>query len=192
MDSPNLTLMRLARQQLSPLWGLAAGITLVYFLITGTPPQFDESLILLVLLISGPMQLGCTIFYLNVVRNNTPRFENLFEGFQSFGNVFLSYLLVGFATAVGLVLLIIPGIIVALGLSMTFYVLADDRSLSAIEAVSKSWALMDGHKTQLFGLILRFIPWYLLTFFTLFIGVIFVIPWQNVAIANFYQNIKTE
>ena len=192
MDSPNLTLMRRARQQLSPLWGLAAGITIVYVLITGIPPQFDESLILLVLLISGPMQLGYAIFCLNVVRNNDPRFENLFEGFQSFGNVFLSYLLVGFATAVGLVLLIIPGIIVALGLSMTFYVLAEDRSLSAVEAVKKSWALMDGHKTQLFGLTLRFIPWYLLTFLTLFIGAIFVIPWQNVAIANFYEKIKAE
>ena len=62
MDSPNLTLMRRARQQLSPLWGLAAGITIVYVLITGIPPQFDESLILLVLLISGPMQLGYAIF----------------------------------------------------------------------------------------------------------------------------------
>ena len=75
---------------------------------------------------------------------------------------------------------------------MTFYVLAEDRSLSAVDAVKKSWTLMDGHKTQLFGLTLRFIPWYLLTFLTLFIGAIFVIPWQNVAIANFYEKIKAE
>ena len=75
---------------------------------------------------------------------------------------------------------------------MTFYILAEDRSLSGVEAVKKSWAVLDGHNMHLFGLILRFIPWYLLTFLTLFIGAIFVIPWQNVAIANFYEKIKAE
>ena len=73
---------------------------------------------------------------------------------------------------------------------MTFFILADDRSLTATEALKKSWELMNGHKMQLFGLILRFIPWYLLTIFTLFIGALFVIPWQNVALANFYDQLK--
>ncbi len=190
MDSSNLALMRQARQQLGPYWALAVGITFLYSLITSMPTQINESLFLLVLLISGPMQLGFAIFSLNVARQNNPQFSNLFDGFQSFGNVLLSYLFIVLATIVGLVLLIVPGIIVALGLSMTYFILAEDRSLTATEALKKSWEMMDGHKMRLFELVLRFIPWYLLTIFTLFIGMLFVIPWQNVALANFYEEIK--
>lgn len=191
MDSPNLTIMRNARKQLSPFWALAVGITLTYSLITGMPTQINENLILLILVISGPMQLGFAIFSLNVARQNNPQFSNLFDGFQSFGNVLLSYILIALATILGLALLIVPGIIIALGLSMTYFILAENRSLTATEALQKSWKMMDGHKMQLFGLILRFIPWYLLTIFTLFIGILFVIPWQNVAIANFYESLKS-
>ncbi|MGA1030089.1 MAG: DUF975 family protein [Flavobacteriaceae bacterium] len=190
MNSPNLTIMRQARQQLAPYWALAVGITLLYSLITGIPGQLDESLVLLVLLISGPLQLGYALFCLNIARNNNPQFNNLFDGFKSFGNVLLSYILIALATLAGLLLFIVPGIIISLGLSMTFFILADDRSLTATEALKKSWELMNGHKMQLFGLILRFIPWYLLTIFTLFIGALFVIPWQNVALANFYDQLK--
>jgi len=190
MDSSNLALMRQARQQLGPYWALAVGITFLYSLITGMPTQINESLFLLVLLISGPMQLGFAIFSLNVARQNNPQLSNLFDGFQSFGNVLLSYLFIALATLAGLILLVVPGIIVALGLSMTYYILAEDRSLTATEALKKSWEMMDGHKMRLFGLVLRFIPWYLLTIFTLFIGLLFVFPWQNVAFANFYEEIK--
>ena len=183
--------MRQARQQLSPYWALAVGITFLYSLITGMPTQIHESLFFLVLLILGPMQLGFAIFSLNVARQNNPQLSNLFDGFQSFGNVLLSYIFIALATLAGLFLLVVPGIIVALGLSMTYFILAENRSLTATEALKKSWELMDGHKMRLFGLVLRFIPWYLLTIFTLFIGMLFVLPWQNVAFANFYEEIKS-
>lgn len=190
MDSPNLTHMRESRKLLSPYWALAVGLTLTYSLITGMPTQINENLILLVLLISGPMELGFAIFSLNIARQNNPQFSNLFDGFQSFGNVLLSYILILIATLAGLVVLIVPGIIIALGLSMTYFILAEDRSLTATEALKKSWEMMEGQKMRLFGLILRFIPWYLLTVFTLFIGLLFVIPWQKVTMATFYEELK--
>ncbi|MDB4205260.1 DUF975 family protein [Polaribacter sp.] len=54
-------------------------------------------------------------------------------------------------------LLIIPGIIAVLSYSMTFYILADNNSIGAMEAIDKSKKMMDGYKWKYFCLGLRFI-----------------------------------
>jgi hypothetical protein len=37
---------------------------------------------------------------------------------------------------------------------------------------------------------LRFIPWYLLGLLFFVVGIFIVVPWHNLAIANYYQSIK--
>ena len=69
-----------------------------------------------------------------------------------------------------MVLLIIPGIIVALGFSMTYYIIVDDPEISFQDALEKSWKLTDGNKIELLELNLRFIPWYLLGLLCLIVG----------------------
>ena len=87
-------------------------------------------------------------------------------------------------------LLIVPGIIAAYSYSMTFYILADDPNISAIDALNKSKSMMDGHKMDLFLMSLSFIGWALLCILTLGIGLLWLIPYMNVSIAKFYQDIK--
>ena len=192
----NLTLMRTARKVLEPNWTMAVLVTLVYLIITGIIGSFqgDQSLIstVLGLLISGPLALGFSIFALNISRDNSPDFSNLFEGFNQYGRGVLAYLIVGLLVVVGLVLLIIPGVIVAIGLSMTLFIIADEPNLSVTDAIQKSWKMMNGYKTKYFRLILRFIPWVFLSIILLFVGFLFVAPWIQVTTAKFYDEIKNE
>jgi uncharacterized membrane protein len=51
--------------------------------------------------------------------------------------------------------------------------------------------MMDGKKMELFVLHLRFIPWYLLGLLFFVVGIFIVVPWHNLAIANYYQSIKS-
>lgn len=58
--------------------------------------------------------------------------------------LFVASILVGLITIVGIAACIIPGIIAALGLSMTTPLVVDQK-LGATEAISRSWAMMKGN-----------------------------------------------
>jgi hypothetical protein len=61
-------------------------------------------------------------------------------------------LLAGLSIGGATLLLIIPGIIVATGLALTFVVVVD-RNLDALAALNASWAATRGNRLHLFGLI---------------------------------------
>jgi uncharacterized membrane protein len=89
-----------------------------------------------------------------------------------------------------MLLLIIPGIIAALSYSMTFYIIADDETMDAMEAIDKSKAMMDGYKWKYFCLALRFVGWALLCILTLGIGFFWLMPYMQVTNAKFYEDVK--
>jgi uncharacterized membrane protein len=89
-----------------------------------------------------------------------------------------------------MLLLIIPGIIAALSYSMTFYIIADDETMDAMEAIDKSKAMMDGYKWKYFCLALRFVGWALLCLLTLGIGFFWLMPYMQVTNAKFYEDVK--
>jgi uncharacterized membrane protein len=89
-----------------------------------------------------------------------------------------------------MLLLIIPGLIAAYSYSMTFYILADNKSMGALEAIKKSKEMMNGNKWKLFRLSFRFFWWMLLSIVTLGIGLLWLIPYMSVSFATFYDDIK--
>ena len=91
---------------------------------------------------------------------------------------------------IGIILLIVPGIILALGLSMVYYVMIDKPELGVVDTLKESWRIMKGNKTKLLGLSLRFIPWAILGILCLVVGIIFVLPWMQLSYASFYEKIK--
>ena len=164
MKTENLVLMQMARKSLKDKWGLAIGTFVVYMLIIGaiqTTTEFFPLVGLLLLTISGPMALGIAIF-----------------------SIMLLF------TLLWTLLLIIPGIIAVLSYSMTFYILADDNSIGAMEAIDKSKKMMDGYKWKYFCLGLRFIGWSLLCILTLGIGFLWLLPYMQVSMVKFYDDIK--
>lgn len=89
-------------------------------------------------------------------------------------------------------LLIIPGIIKQLSYAMTFYVLRDNPELSVNEAIDRSKDMMYGHKYDLFYLYISFAGWFILSIFTLGIGLFWLIPYVQTAQASFYEDVKAE
>jgi uncharacterized membrane protein len=193
MNSKNVVLMRIARESLQGKWGLAVGTFLVYTLISlafRVPSGQYPPIGLISLIISGPMSLGAAIFSLSLSRNQNARLEQIFDGFFRFSTSLGAYLLMLLFILLWAILLIIPGIIAALSYAMTFYILADDDSIGAMEAIDKSKEMMYGYKWKFFLLNLRFLGWSLLCLLTLGIGFLWLIPWMNVSIARFYDDIK--
>ena len=89
-------------------------------------------------------------------------------------------------------LFIIPGIIKMFSYAMTPYILEENPELSAGEAIDRSRAMMKGHKFDLFWLWLSFIGWLILSLLTLGIGGLWLGPYQQTAIAAFYEDVKAD
>ena len=185
-----MQLMRKARTLLEPHWILSIGVCLVCGLMVAIPSELNRYGEIVSFLLAGPLQLGLCFFFLNLIKGKETRFELLFEGFKPLVTVLLSYAIITVLTVVGLVLLVIPGIVVALGFSMTYYIIAEDPEISFQAALEQSWKLTDGYKMELLELNLRFIPWYLLGVLCLIVGVLAVIPWHNTTLTLYYEDLK--
>ena len=70
--------------------------------------------------------------------------------------------------------------------------MADNQDMDAFEALNESKRMMEGHKWEYFVLIISFILWWLLGAITCGLAFIYVEPYQNVTLANFYNKIKNE
>ena len=185
-----MQLMRKARTLLEPHWILSMAVCLVCGLIGALPSELNRYGEIVSFLLAGPLQLGLCFFFLNLIKGKETRFELLFEGFKPLVTVLLSYAIITVLTLVGMVLLVFPGIVVALGFSMTYYIIAEDPEISFQAALEQSWKLTDGYKMELLELNLRFIPWYLLGVLCLIVGVLAVIPWYNTTLALYYEDLK--
>ena len=89
-------------------------------------------------------------------------------------------------------LFVIPGIIKIFSYAMTPYILEEHPELSANDAIDRSRAMMKGHKFDLFWLFLSFIGWFILAFFTLGIGFLWLVPYVQTSIAGFYEDVKAD
>jgi Predicted integral membrane protein len=196
MNTENITLMRAARESLKGKWGLAIVTFLIFTLLTtatGSVRPHGSILTLsttLTLIIGGPLALGAAIFSLSISRGKEARLEQIFQGFNSFSTAFVAYILIILYVLLWALLLIVPGIIAALGYYMTFYILADDPLIKPQDALKKSKSMMDGYKLKLFYLGLRFFLLALLCILTLGIGFLWLIPYVHVTMAKFYDDIK--
>lgn len=192
MATPNLQLMQQARQSLEGKWGLAIGTTLLYTIITSGLQAVTGFGFIASLIIGGPMAYGISKFSLLLSRNEEARIEQIFDGFQNFQRNFITYVMVIVYIFLWLLCLIIPGIIAALSYAMTFYILYDNENISPADAIEKSKTMMDGHKLKLFYLSLRFLLWALLCVLTLGLGFLLLLPYIEITLAKFYDDIKGE
>jgi uncharacterized membrane protein len=182
--------MQQARESLAGKWGLAVGVAAVYILISIIANSPRHLGWLISLLISGPFEFGLSTFALSISRNKKADLDQLFTGFKKFGRNFVAYLLIVVFTLLWSLLLIIPGIIAMLSMSQTFFILADDEKILASDAIKKSKKMMYGHKWQCLCLGARFIGWGLLSILTLGIGFLWLVPYIQVTMAKFYDEVK--
>ena len=151
----------LLRRQFLLLMGIAVvcqGIPTamdVYIELTGGPAQ-NEGLSLLdrvLTMVGGVFVTGATVRVVSeAYLGGTPQFGDAlrFAG-HKFGTVFGANFISGFFTILGTLLLIIPGIVIACGCSVSAAAAALESGSSS-EAVRRSWQLTKGFKWKALGL----------------------------------------
>jgi len=141
-------------------------------------------------IIETVFMVGYAKYTLDFVRGKKQDWKAPFSFIKDhFIAVILLSLLVDLIILGGTILLIVPGIIFAIG--HTFYqeVYVDNEDLKTMEVVKKSWNLTKGYKMDIFILTLSFIGWGILGVFTLGILYIWLIPYMNVTLLLFYEGL---
>lgn len=176
----NSELRWLSRNQLQGNWLMAVLACVLCSMIGGAVP----------IILTGPMMVGLSLCFLRLVRYNNLRFEDIFEGFKNFGTTCIVYILMSLFIFLWSLLLFIPGIIAGLSYAMAPYIIIDNPGISAMDAIKQSKEMMRGFKGKLFMLQLSFIGWSILCLFTCGIGFLWLTPYMQLSISNFYENLR--
>jgi uncharacterized membrane protein len=132
------------------------------------------------------LSMGATAFYLAAQDNpDTVDLSALWHP-QPFWKFLGASILFAMVIAIGLVLLIVPGIIFALMFMFTTFVVID-RELGPIEAMKESHRITYGHKWSLLGFTLLLVLINLLGAIALLLGLLVTIPVSSLAVAHAYR-----
>ena len=193
-------LKRGAKSQLANYWGVSIGIMIVCILVSYIPELLSyidpESATIAILIpiislvITGPLAIGQSRFFINLANRENPKFSDLWFGFNNILRSVGVTLLVGVAVCIGTILFIIPGIIVSFMYSQVYYIMAENPDISVLDCLRESARIMKGHKMELFILELSFLGWIILTALTCGIAGLYVLPYYSATLANFYLEIK--
>lgn len=100
--------------------------------------------------------------------------------------------ILNFIPGIGAIANLVFTILVTPILGILTYVLIDNEELSIIDALKKANELVRGHRVAYYALVLSFIGWYVLSIFTIFALLIWIVPYVNISLANYYLSIKNE
>ena len=144
------------------------------------------------LLVNAAFALGGAWVFLRIAKGEEVSVGNIFYGFEDLWAAIKAQFFMGLFILLWYLLLIIPGIIKTYAYSMTFYILAENKGMPVLEAITLSRKMMDGHKMDLFLLFLSFIGWFLLVVITFGIAGIWVYPYFYATLTNFYLSVKED
>lgn len=174
-------------------------VTVVQFIpnmFTGALGQNNQAgLLVLIISLLGIVikmvaDLGVLKIALNVHDDKKLEYAEVYRNYPLFLKYFIASLLYGIVVAIGLVLLIVPGIIFAIKFQY-FGFLIVDKGMGPIEALEKSWNMTKGVRWNLFlfGLLLGLIN--IVGFIALIIGLFATIPATLVANAYVYRKLSS-
>jgi|SRR3989344_522513 len=133
--------------------------------------------------------LGITSIYLKAhVSVESVSFSDLWHP-DLFWNYFAASIVVSIIVGVGFILLIVPGVILALMFLFTTYLIVD-KKLGPIEALKESNRITKGKKWQLLVLMLAIIGVNILGFIGLLVGLLISIPVSTLAIVYVYRKLE--
>ena len=186
----NLEILSRSWDALSSKWLLAIGIVLLHTIVNGVVGSVGFGLGTLAL--GGALSFGISRTMVLIYRGHTPQVETYFDGFKHYLPTLISFLLVSVIVLVGIVLLVIPGIVAAIGLSQAFYVLQDQPELGAEGAIRESWRLTwtNGNMLKVFlmGFVIFFVT--LGGLLALGVGLLFAIPLVSVMAGGLYEELR--
>lgn len=185
-----ITLKNMAREQIRGNIGVLFVCYLIFYAIAGAASAIPGVGTIAALAIASPMEIGLIMIFFRLRDGQPPKIAELFNHFDCIAHAILLNVLIAVFTALWSLLFIIPGIIASLSYSMAPFILAENKTLTAMEALKLSKQMMNGHKADLFIIELSFIGWGIVTAVTFGIAGIYVYPYMQATLTNFYDSIK--
>lgn len=162
----------------------------VYILLSGMGNKESFSALSIVAgLVSLMFQIGLWKIALLINSGGTPTAHDFVTDFDTFLRVFLVGLMVGVICVIGIFLLIVPGIIAALRLSMVMPLIIEKKR-GSVEAIKESWNMTSGYSWNLFGFMLLSMALFLLGVLPIGLGLLVVIPLLTITQAVIYRKIS--
>jgi hypothetical protein len=149
-------------------------------------PQWQGLVIAVVVLsivgyiVSAWIRMGIINGSVKAARGEDVTARDFFLKWENVGRFIVGTLLYGLIVAVGMVLLVVPGIIWALRYSMYGHYMVT-QGAGPVEALQMSAAATDGHKGELFGLKLASMGVIVLGALCLGVGLVWAIPTVEIA-----------
>ena len=184
---PNLQVSHVfgrAWQTLKDNMGLVFGMVIVEILIL----LISAIIPLLPLILTGPLQAGVYYAFVRMLRGEEVEFSNMFDGFQQFGRALGVYLLYTLAVLAAMLLLIVPGIILAIGLLPAMYLILDD-DYGVGDTLQEAWDMTRGYKWDIFVIMLAIMGMCILGLLVFIIGVFFTAVFAYVIMAAVYDEL---
>lgn len=144
-------------------------------------------------LASIAVQIGYVYYCMKVAKREQGAYADLAYLLQDwrFGLklVALSFV-INILTSLWSLLFIIPGVIKAISYSQAMMIMLENPNMDIITAIKESQKMMNGHKMEYFILDLSFIPWLLLVAVTFGIASLWVTPYMQITMVNYYNALK--
>lgn len=141
------------------------------------------------LVLSSLVTVGYAQFNIDLIDGEKPRIATLFTKWRQIGKAIVASLFVFFRVFLGMIFFLIPGIVAAYSHAMVYHILAENPDMTVREAMAESRRIMKGNKFRFFRLQFSFIGWYLLVAITFGIAALWVVPYEQAAMAAFYREI---
>jgi uncharacterized membrane protein len=141
------------------------------------------------------LSIGYIRYLFNLIDGKKAKVEEIFHGVDSISH-FVFVIVVGVITGIiiifGTLLFIIPGVIAALGLIFSKYVIVENKGgeVEIIEAIKTSWEITKGYRGRLLwiSVVLAFLN--LFGFLALIVGLIITIPLSAIIMASAYKKLS--
>jgi uncharacterized membrane protein len=137
------------------------------------------------------MEMGAMLISLKTVDDRGPRFSDLWSAYPVLVSYVAGSILYALAVAVGLALLVVPGIYLAIKLQFYGYLIID-KGMGAIEALQESGNLTQGVKINLFLFGLGLMALNILGALALGVGLFITIPMTWIASAYVYRRLQMQ
>jgi len=140
-------------------------------------------------IVSMWLAMGVMSASVKAARGEDIAMGDFFLTWENVGRYVAGALLCGLTVSLGMVLLIVPGVILALRFSMSaYYIVTQDAG--PVEALRMSAAATEGHKGELFGLALRSLGAVILGVLCLGVGLLWALRTVDIAWASAFLELS--
>ncbi|MBD1933734.1 MULTISPECIES: glycerophosphoryl diester phosphodiesterase membrane domain-containing protein [Cyanophyceae] len=167
------------------------GFTFVFFLINVAIAKVSQSVTLegfISLLISAPLNAGFLIVAFKLLKNRATTFGDFFRGFNNYLPLFLVSLVSSVVISIGLLLLLIPGVYLAVAYIFALPLVLE-KKMNFWDGMEFSRKLISKHWFSFFGFAFVLVLLNLAGVLLLGVGLLVTIPLSVCAIAAAYADI---